>query len=63
MQTTTYSRLCDHEREEISIGLASGETTKGWDDETIRLLRMHEALDDRMQTTVYPRRRITEPAL
>ena len=26
MQTTTYSRLCDHEREEISIGLASGET-------------------------------------
>jgi len=26
MQTTTYSRLLDHEREEISIGLASGET-------------------------------------
>ena len=26
MQTTSYSRLLDHEREEISIGLASGET-------------------------------------
>jgi len=26
MQITTYSRLCDDEREEISIGLASGET-------------------------------------